>query len=99
MEEWQDLTRTHFDINKKLLDIKYEQQNNNKNNNNDNKKKIVIKLPNKFTIQQFFDNNCNKKDSTFLFRDFIYRGNQEKSTREYYYSDKLFLDWDVKYDG
>lgn len=78
---------------------------------NDKKEKVTIKLPHRFVLQQFFDkmDPKAKKPGSFnnenvLLRDFDRKGMEDEHdyqqhSDKYQYSHKLFLDWDVQYDG
>jgi hypothetical protein len=73
----------------------------------DKEEKVVIKLPNKLNLQDFFENSISKsapKESTFLFRELENKAKKvdvERNAhlRTQYYGYKLLLDWDVRFEA
>ena len=63
IEKWKKLSQEYFNLNRKILkgiDTKKD----------GNKERVSIKLPNKFKLQDFFEERCEESDpenSTFLF--------------------------------
>jgi hypothetical protein len=98
IDKWCRVSRTHFESLKKI--IKLRDPNVEKDPSKFEKEMIEIKLPHHFILQNFFDKvhkESAPKQSTFLFRDLTYQ--TKKFAPEGYFSYKLFLDWNVKFDG
>jgi hypothetical protein len=94
--KWCGASRTYFASLKKI--VMFRDPNIGKDPTKFDREKVVIKLPNHFILQNFFDGSYDEsapKKSTFLFRDL----NGTKFAPGGYFSHKLFLDWDVKFDG
>ena len=93
VEKWRKITRNYFDSIRKSLQLR------DPNVEKDNpQEKVNIRLPHCFILQDFFEERHKEsapKRSTFLFRDFECR---KQHTPPNYYSYKVFLDWDIKFD-
>ncbi len=99
--KWRKQTRAMFDTIRESLALYGDDMN----------EKVTIKLPNRFVLQQFFnemDAKAKKSGSfnnaTVFFRDFDRKGMEDENdyrhhSDKYKNSHKLFLDWDVQYDG
>lgn len=97
---WRNLTRTYFQSIKRTLELRDPRIKNMKAPKE--KEKITLKLPYNFVLQEFFDNQSQESaptTSTFLFRHLNEDRIKDDNISKNHYSYKLFLDWDVKYDG
>lgn len=96
IEPWRNLSRLYFDSIKKTIKLRDP----NIAKRKESSERVDIKLPNRFILQKFFEDHeaeTAPKSSTFLFMDLSC--SKKQNTPENMYSYKLFIDWDVHFDG
>ena len=102
IEKWRKLSREYFNSNRKILSFRDPRIDAKKADAKEVKEKVTIKLPHKFNLQNFFEERSKESapgNSTFLFRDFNTKEKSKAHAPKNFYSYKLFLDWDVQFDG
>ena len=102
IEKWIKLSREYFNSNRKILKFRDPRIDAKKADAKAVKEKVTIKLPHKFILQDFFEERSEESapgHSTFLFRDFSTKVKAQAHAPTNFYSYKLFLDWDVQFDG